>query len=328
VSDHGVRVAVQCCDRRRFVRDHITLTQHWGVHMLGDMVAVLCAHSQTAHILQIKARTRPPGHQDSARARRRPCNVGGAAPQSSGMLVDVRTLGPHCYEDDEWVLACAAAAATAAAGPTAAALAAGAVASHPPLRPPAPVAPMFRTGHGRPALLRRAVRTGAELLPWEDMDLDGAGAAPAPALAPAPMPLAGAATAAGAVAPWWQRDAVGPARVAMAAGDPGVRPLPQEDGVGGAGAAAGAPAATGASGRLTGLRQRFLAYMYRRAVADADPRRALRQFHYNYAQLEAMVMVRLQFLDRAHLLIKYGHASLLTARVRRACWRGSACAQR
>lgn len=46
---------------------------------------------------------------------------------------------------------------------------------------------------------------------------------------------------------------------------------------------------------------------------DSD---ALRQFHFNFPQLESVVMSRMQFLDSSHLLIKFGHVDTVNLRVR------------
>eukprot|EP00741_Cyanophora_paradoxa_P012961 tig00020660_g12517.t1 len=66
-------------DRRVFLDDYIVLQHHAGVHLYQDAFAVLSVRYQAIHIMHVR---------------------------ETGSLVDVRVVGPHCYEDDDLFLAC------------------------------------------------------------------------------------------------------------------------------------------------------------------------------------------------------------------------------
>ncbi|KJE93953.1 hypothetical protein, variant [Capsaspora owczarzaki ATCC 30864] len=53
----------------------------------------------------------------------------------------------------------------------------------------------------------------------------------------------------------------------------------------------------------TGIRQRFLSFMMRRAAASADPVKALRRFYFRFDKLASALMIEAQLLDPAHVLI-------------------------
>lgn len=64
-------------DERKFRDDFIHLAHNAGIFMYDDLVSVLSVRYQAIHILQVR---------------------------EAGMFVDVRTIGPFCREDDEFVL--------------------------------------------------------------------------------------------------------------------------------------------------------------------------------------------------------------------------------
>eukprot|EP00842_Homolaphlyctis_polyrhiza_P001977 jgi/Hompol1/2780/HPOL_000792-RA len=62
---------------------------------------------------------------------------------------------------------------------------------------------------------------------------------------------------------------------------------------------------------LGGLKHGILAYLYRRAITSDFPG-AISHFYVMYPYIAALVMWRMQFLDRQHLLIKLGSADNVT----------------
>lgn len=65
------------CDSRTFDNDFMHLSHNSAVAVCDDLVAVLSVRHQHVHLLQVRP---------------------------AGLLVDVRTVGPDCYEDDELTL--------------------------------------------------------------------------------------------------------------------------------------------------------------------------------------------------------------------------------
>lgn len=55
---------------------------------------------------------------------------------------------------------------------------------------------------------------------------------------------------------------------------------------------------------LLGIRQRLMAFLYRRALNQEEPVKAVRILYSNWILLESLCMCRVQFLDENHLLIK------------------------
>lgn len=60
-------------------------------------------------------------------------------------------------------------------------------------------------------------------------------------------------------------------------------------------------------GPIVGLKQRFLAYLYRQAAESSEPSRALGLFYQQFNQYASLVMWKMQLLDEFHLLIKFGN---------------------
>jgi de-etiolated-1 len=63
-------------DKKVFKNDYINLPQHNGVYLYNDLFAVLSLQNQKIHVFQIK----------------------------EGQFVEIRQIGPHCFEDDELLL--------------------------------------------------------------------------------------------------------------------------------------------------------------------------------------------------------------------------------
>ncbi|KAF9123884.1 acid phosphatase det1 [Mortierella sp. 14UC] len=57
---------------------------------------------------------------------------------------------------------------------------------------------------------------------------------------------------------------------------------------------------------LSGIKQRLMAYLFRKAFYTDDGGAALRHFHLTFQQFASLVMWRMQFLDESTLLIKFG----------------------
>ncbi|KAG0371680.1 acid phosphatase det1 [Mortierella sp. AD032] len=57
---------------------------------------------------------------------------------------------------------------------------------------------------------------------------------------------------------------------------------------------------------LSGIKQRLMAYLFRKAFYADDEGAALRHFHLTFQQFASLVMWRMQFLDESTLLIKFG----------------------
>lgn len=57
---------------------------------------------------------------------------------------------------------------------------------------------------------------------------------------------------------------------------------------------------------LSGIKQRLMAYLFRKAFYADDGGAALRHFHLTFQQFASLVMWRMQFLDESTLLIKFG----------------------
>ncbi|KAL2914408.1 acid phosphatase det1 [Polyrhizophydium stewartii] len=62
---------------------------------------------------------------------------------------------------------------------------------------------------------------------------------------------------------------------------------------------------------MSGIKHRVLAYLYRRAVTSTNPG-AMSRFHLVYPHISSLVMWRMQFLDRRHILIKLGSIDNVT----------------
>ncbi|KAH9272013.1 hypothetical protein BASA83_005859 [Batrachochytrium salamandrivorans] len=160
--------------------------------------------------------------------------------------------------------------------------AATALAFHRPIRR-AVFRPLSGTHHDHPTpLLHPADRDGR--LVRERFTDDGirhgapvSAPAPPPVFVPAPAPIAASASES-----MWSRN--------FFQSDGGLPPsmTPNE-----------------ASCPLSGIKHRIMAYLYRRAITSTLPD-ALNHFHLTYPYFSALVMWRMQFLDRGHILLKLG----------------------
>ncbi|KAG0212332.1 acid phosphatase det1 [Mortierella sp. GBA43] len=65
---------------------------------------------------------------------------------------------------------------------------------------------------------------------------------------------------------------------------------------------------------ISGIKQRLMAYLFRKAFNADDGGAALRHFHLTFQQFTSLVMWRMQFLDESTLLIKFGKLDCVVGR--------------
>ncbi|KAG0302904.1 acid phosphatase det1 [Dissophora globulifera] len=65
---------------------------------------------------------------------------------------------------------------------------------------------------------------------------------------------------------------------------------------------------------ISGIKQRLMAYLFRKAFNADDGGAALRHFHLTFQQFANLVMWRMQFLDESTLLIKFGKLDCVVGR--------------
>ncbi|KAF9926912.1 acid phosphatase det1, partial [Modicella reniformis] len=65
---------------------------------------------------------------------------------------------------------------------------------------------------------------------------------------------------------------------------------------------------------ISGIKQRLMAYLFRKAFNANDGGAALRHFHLTFQQFTSLVMWRMQFLDESTLLIKFGKLDCVVGR--------------
>jgi len=62
----------------------------------------------------------------------------------------------------------------------------------------------------------------------------------------------------------------------------------------------------GNSGPIVGIKHRLLAFLFRKALESATSAKSLSLFYQQFAQYSALVLWKMQLLDEAHLLLKFG----------------------
>ncbi|TPX44184.1 hypothetical protein SeLEV6574_g04662 [Synchytrium endobioticum] len=241
-------------DKKTYRNDYIFLSNHAGVHLLGDHVCIASVQHQSVYILQIK---------------------------ESGKFVELRTIGWFNYEDDELVLSRANDAEdqyrqrmTSTTSPTG-------------------VVPSFSLHTISTRSPSSTVNTTANhfTMQWE-----------------ADYIYAGSNTVRrvlgqSVLRPPEQPDPTAQLVPTLPSNRNGQRLQPP-------------PRATYSTEQLvevddesmplSGLKQRILSYLYRRAVASRDEA-AIRHFYLTYPYFAALVMWRVQFIDQHHLMIKMGN---------------------
>ncbi|KAG0206994.1 acid phosphatase det1 [Mortierella sp. GBA30] len=65
---------------------------------------------------------------------------------------------------------------------------------------------------------------------------------------------------------------------------------------------------------ISGIKQRLMAYLFRKAFNSDDGGAALRHFHLTFQQFANLIMWRMQFLDESTLLIKFGKLDCVIGR--------------
>ncbi|KAF9977434.1 acid phosphatase det1 [Actinomortierella ambigua] len=65
---------------------------------------------------------------------------------------------------------------------------------------------------------------------------------------------------------------------------------------------------------ISGIKQRLLSFLFRKAFNAHDGGAALRHFHLTFQQFASLVMWRMQFLDNEHMLIKFGKTECVLGR--------------
>ncbi|KAF8974836.1 acid phosphatase det1 [Entomortierella lignicola] len=65
---------------------------------------------------------------------------------------------------------------------------------------------------------------------------------------------------------------------------------------------------------ISGIKQRLMAYLFRKAFHANDGGAALRHFHLTFQQFANLIMWRMQFLDESTLLIKFGKVDCVVGR--------------
>ncbi|KAG0243168.1 acid phosphatase det1 [Actinomortierella wolfii] len=65
---------------------------------------------------------------------------------------------------------------------------------------------------------------------------------------------------------------------------------------------------------ISGIKQRLLSFLFRKAYNADDGGAALRHFHLTFQQFASLVMWRMQFLDNEHMLIKFGKTECVLGR--------------
>ncbi|CAG8513204.1 6469_t:CDS:2 [Acaulospora colombiana] len=65
---------------------------------------------------------------------------------------------------------------------------------------------------------------------------------------------------------------------------------------------------------ISGIKQRMLSYLFKKAYNSDDGGLALRHFYQIFAQLASLVMWKMQFIDESRFLIKFGSVDCVTGR--------------
>jgi hypothetical protein len=65
---------------------------------------------------------------------------------------------------------------------------------------------------------------------------------------------------------------------------------------------------------IVGLKQRLLAHLFRQAMESPQPTKALMLFHQQFEQYASLTLWKMQLLDEAHLLLKFGCADVVLQR--------------
>lgn len=65
---------------------------------------------------------------------------------------------------------------------------------------------------------------------------------------------------------------------------------------------------------IVGLKQRLLAHLFRQAMESPHPTKALMLFHQQFEQYASLTLWKMQLLDEAHLLLKFGCADVVLQR--------------
>jgi len=65
---------------------------------------------------------------------------------------------------------------------------------------------------------------------------------------------------------------------------------------------------------IVGLKQRLLAHLFRQATESPQPAKALMLFHQQFEQYASLTLWKMQLLDEAHLLLKFGCADVVLQR--------------
>eukprot|EP00026_Physarum_polycephalum_P003245 Phypoly_transcript_03255.p1 GENE.Phypoly_transcript_03255~~Phypoly_transcript_03255.p1 ORF type:complete len:640 (+),score=100.70 Phypoly_transcript_03255:170-2089(+) len=65
---------------------------------------------------------------------------------------------------------------------------------------------------------------------------------------------------------------------------------------------------------IVGLKQRLLAHLFRQAMESPQPAKALMLFHQQFEQYASLTLWKMQLLDEAHLLLKFGCADVVLQR--------------
>jgi hypothetical protein len=65
---------------------------------------------------------------------------------------------------------------------------------------------------------------------------------------------------------------------------------------------------------IVGLKQRLLAHLFRQALESPQPAKALMLFHQQFEQYASLTLWKMQLLDEAHLLLKFGCADVVLQR--------------
>eukprot|EP00898_Chlorokybus_atmophyticus_P001059 jgi/Chlat1/1954/Chrsp157S02261 len=320
ITFHLVRLADgRMLDRRQFKDDFIQLPNNAGVFLYEDLLAVLSIRYQSIYILQVRP---------------------------SGQLIDIHTIGPHCRADDNLVISLqleAEARHNKATTDTKHCTFQRLAPAGPELQvvPSIASAGTQPTGTGRGAAgagrghadglddqhTHTTTTTGhaGGFAPGFGAHFAGRGTAAAAAPAGVGRGHYMAALMAHAASPPAQPQAPdGPAaenvgnhnnnannqhaaanegeNATTAAVGTGNQPLPSTTATDGP---SGSSSARASLSQLTGLKQRLLAFVHRSALASGGGD-AVARFHYHLKHYEELAMWRVQFLDRHHLLVKYG----------------------
>ncbi|KAJ3089836.1 acid phosphatase det1, partial [Quaeritorhiza haematococci] len=286
-------------DKRTFTNDYVYLAGHAGVQLRGNILAVISVQNQCIHMMQIK---------------------------DSGEMVHVRTIGWHNHEDDELTLAryreaeeqyqAKKRASRSVTPPTS-----GRVSPFPRQIDPITLQ--------KPSSTTNNLHSIAELTPPSGSTSSWSDSTHPSVTAPAARPSGSLDTTTPPTTGWMTGSQLaalmmmGPSAqmsnsVGNGGGASGINTA-ANNGLARFVAAANNQEATLSSADsemqtdeddeqsvpLSGLKQRLMAYLWRRAHASGSPQQ-IRHFFLTFGYFASLVMWRFQFLDDEHILIKFG----------------------